>query len=339
MRKCLVSLVALGLFLGAPALADTAKSTSTQGTSTQATTSQASTLNSEQTQGLLSGYEQRSEIIGGQLAWGSTSEGEDLLIFGMPPAGGSAGTQDSDIADRLQGAGFSQIETLDDPRIARAELDSDHYIFALSAAEMSKTGSKSGSLTDETDSTGQSGTAMGQTDTQSGTTMSQSDTQSDTQSGTSGQSSGSTMSQSDTSGTQSGTQSGTTMSQSGSESTTQMDSDSASGQTSRALSEPGADRIVGDLEEAGLEDAKEFKGRLVKAMGDDGSPVFFIITAKDMTSDAEVTVSEDDVRKKLEESNLKDIEFVVDARIVRGSLGDEQVFVLAGDLLGEGGQQ
>ncbi len=130
---------------------------------------------------------------------------------------------------------------------------------------------------------------------------------------------------------QTGTDAQTQMGQTGTETET--------GQIGRALSEPDADRIVSNLEEAGLEDASKFQGRLVKATGENNAPVFFVISSKDMESDAEIDINEDDVRQKLEDSGLEDVQFIDNAQIVRGNLEDDHVFVLAGDLFGQGGQQ
>jgi hypothetical protein len=111
------------------------------------------------------------------------------------------------------------------------------------------------------------------------------------------------------------------------------------GQIGRALSEPDADRIVSNLEEAGLQNAEEFQGRLVKAMTVTDRPMFFVITAKNMDSGGQVDINEDEVRQKLESAGLEKVEFIKDAKIVRGELEDDQVFVLAGDLFGQTGQQ
>lgn len=400
MRKSLVSLVALGLFLGAPALADTAMAESTsKATSTQ----QQSGLDSEQFEKLLQGYEERSEVEG-RLARAMTIEGNQVLVLVGPEnleAGGSVEAEDSDIRDRFQEAGFTGVEILEEGRIARAELDDEHYIFALSIGGVSGSGMQTGSAAGQTGTAGstttsETGTQSGTTGTQSGsTTMSQTDSQTDTQSGT--QSGSTTLSQTDTqtgtTGAQSGstttgetgtagsttmsqtdTQTGTTATQSGSTttgqtgtqtgttgtgsgSTTMSQTDTqtgttgtqsgstvsqtdtqtgtaGTGQVGRALSEPDAERMVSDLEEAGLEEAKEFKGRLLRASTEDGADVFFIIAPKDMESDAEVDISEEEIRSKLEQANLDNIEFIDDAKVVRGSLEGDHVFVLAGDIMG-----
>ena len=356
MRKSLVSLTALGLFLGAPALADTgmAQTTTPETTTTQ---QQTTTPDTGQMEELLAGYEERSEIKG-HLARAMTAEGDPVLVLVGPQnldADGSAAAADSDIQSRFQGGGFTGLEILDEARIVRAEFDEEHYIFALSADQITGTGMQTGGVTGAPGATGESAAATDtQTGTQTGTTMGQTDTETeiepDTQAGTeTGQTdtqagaqtdtqTGTTMSQTETqtgqTGTETDTQAGTTtMGQ------TDTTGSGTAGQVSRALSEPDAERIVSDLEEAGLEEAKEFKGRLVRAMTEDGEPVFFIITSKDMESDAEVDISEEEVRSKLETANLEDIEFIDEAKIVRGSLEDDHVFVLAGDLMGQAGQQ
>jgi hypothetical protein len=301
-----------------------AGSTSNKATSTQSSSqSTQSGLDSEQFEKLLEGYEDRSEVEG-RLARAMTIEGNQVLVLVGPKdleAGGSVEAEDSDIRDRFQEGGFTGVEILEEARIARAELDDDHYIFALSADQISGSGMQIGSA----GTTGS--TAMGQTDTQSGTTGTQSGSTTTGQTDTTGST---TMGQTDT-------QSGTTGTQSGSTTMSQTDTQTGTagtGQVGRALSEPDAERIVSDLDEAGVDDAKEFKGRLLRASTEDGADVFFIITSKDMESDAEIDISEDEVRSKLEEANLEDIEFIDDAKVVRGSLDDDDVFVLAGDLMG-----
>ena len=453
MRKSLVSLVALGLFLGAPAIAGTAmaesnKATSTQSStqSTQSTQQQSSSLESDRFKDILADYEARSEIKA-HIIRAITPEGVHVLALVGPrdlEANASPKAQDSEVRDRFEEGRFSDVVVLGEPHIYRADLDEDHYIFALTADEMLRYGVQTGSLSGDTgtqsgtESSSQSGsTTMGQTDTQSGTsdtqsgatTMSETDTQygtSGTQSGTqmgqtdtetdtdsqtgSSQSGSSTMSQTDTQSgtsgstamgetesqtgtqsgtsgstamgetetqtgtqsgtsgsttlgqtdTQTGTQSGTQMGQADTETGTQSGTTTMSqadtqtgtsgaqsgssmsqtdiGQAARALSEPDAETIVSGLEEAGLDDAEEFQGRLVRAMSD-GSPVFFIITSKNMDSDAAVGISEEELRSKLQGSNLEDIEFIDNAKIVRGNYDEDQVFVLAGDLFGESQQQ
>jgi hypothetical protein len=377
MRKSLVSIVALGLFLGAPALAGSTAQKSTEATSTQQQSTQQQSTQQQQSAAqpaqmgqLLSGYEERSDI-NGHLAWAMGAEGDPMLILVAPEdlaAGGAVAAQENDIRDRFEGAGFSGLRVLDGASIARAELDDEHYIFALTSEQFKQAGMQTGALGGDTGTTGQagtdmgtgSGTTMGQTNsgtgtdmgtqsgTQSGTTMGQTDTQTETQSDTQ---SGTQLGQTDSGtgtdiGTETDTQLGQTDTQTGTDMGTDMGTgsgtavgESETGQASRALSEPDAARFVSDLEEAGLQDAQEFQGRLAKAMDEEGTPIFFIITSKDMESTATVDVSEDEVRQKLEQANLQDVEFIDDAKIVRGTLEGDQVFVVAGDLMGRGTQQ
>jgi hypothetical protein len=118
----------------------------------------------------------------------------------------------------------------------------------------------------------------------------------------------------------------------------QMDTDAETGQIGRALSGADADRMASDIEGAGIQNADRFHGQVVRATSN-GSPVFFLITSRDMSADAEVDISEDEVRQKLQEADLQDIEFVHDVAFVRGDFDDDSVFVLAGDLMGRGMQQ
>jgi hypothetical protein len=365
MRKSLVSIIALGLFAGAPAMAETTTGEATMAPTTMAQyQQQTTTLGAEQMQELLAEFDERSEMEG-RLARALTAEGNQVLVFVGPQnleADGSVEAEDSDIRDRFEEAGFTSVEILDDARIARAEFDDDHYIFAMSADQIMRFGTQTGAVTGEPGEMDQTelgmddaqiGTAMGQADTQTQTQLGQTDTDTTTQmgdtqldmdpdAGTTTDQLGQTDTEMDTqlgqTDTQMDTQLGQTetqLGQTGTEMDTQVgeaDTGAETGQIGRALSEPDADRIVSSIGDAGFEDAAEFQGRLFRAMSEDGAPVFFLITSRDMESDAEVNVSEDDVREKLEAANLEDVQSIDDVKIVRGSLEDDHVYVLAGDL-------
>jgi hypothetical protein len=374
MRKSLVSIVALGLFAGAPVMAQTTTGETATGEATAAQTTmaqyqqQTTTLDAEQMQELLAEFEERSEIEG-RLARAMTAEGNQVLVFVGPQnleADESVAAEDSDIRDRFEEAGFTSVEILDDARIARAEFDDDHYIFALSADQIMRFGTQTGAVTgdpgemdqtelgvDDTQTGTQTGTDMGQADTQTQTQLGQTDTDTTTQmgdtqldmepdTGTTTDQLGQTDTEMDTQLGQTDThtdtqlgQTDTEMGQTGTEMDTQVgdaDIGAETGQIGRALSEPDADRIVSSMGDAGFEDAAEFHGRLFRAISEDGAPVFFLITSRDMESDAEVNVSDVDVRDKLEGANLEQIQSIDNIRIVRGSLEDDHVFVLAGDL-------
>jgi hypothetical protein len=363
MRKSLVSMVALGLFLGAPALADTDMAQTTTIDQQQTQQMQQQTFTAEQFEQLLSGFEERSELEG-HLARATTSDGNDVLVFVGPrdlDADESFEAQESDIRERFQEAGFTGMQSLDEVRIARANLDDEHYIFALSADRLTRLGTEVGAMTGETGAEmGRDETALGQTDTdtsvemgqtemdmdpQTGagtaTQMGQTDLETDTQTGAG---TDTQMGQTDLeTDTQIGAGTDTQMGQADLETDTQtgaqMDTDAEARQIGRALSEPDADRIVSDIEGAGFENAEEFQGRIVRARSEDGAPVFFLITPRDMTADAGLEINEDEVREKLQEADLQDIQFVDDAKIVRGEFEDNSVFVLAGDLTGRGIQQ
>ena len=393
MRKSLVSIVALGLFAGAPVMADTTSNEATnetqqqtqqQGTQQQAMGTQqqqTGTLGAEQFEQMLSEYEARAEVEA-RIVRAITPEGNHVLVLVGPrnfEPEGSVAAQDSDVRERFEEGRFSDVVILGEPTIFRADLDEDHYIFALSADQILRFGVQTGGLTGTTTGgTGGTGTdttrdasELSETDTDTTVEMGQTDTemQMDPESGTSAQSGAQTGTDTGTqmgqTGTdtdtetqmgQTGTDTDTQMGQTGTDTDTQvgqtvpdigqddtqvgqMGEDAETGQIGRALSEPDADRIVSNLEEAGLEDASEFQGRLVKATGENNAPVFFVITSKDMESEAEIDINEDEVRQQLEDSGLEDVQFIDNARIVRGNLEDDHVFVLAGDLFGQGGQQ
>jgi hypothetical protein len=190
--------------------------------------------------------------------------------------------------------------------------------------------------------TGQAGTGS---ETQLGQTGTETDTETDTQLGQTGtETDTGTDTQLGQTGTETDTGTDTQLGQTGTGMETETQGQvgqtgTQAGQIGRALSEPDADRIVSNLEEAGLQNAEEFQGRLVKAMTVTDRPMFFVITAKNMDSGGQVDINEDEVRQKLESAGLEKVEFIKDAKIVRGELEDDQVFVLAGDLFGQTGQQ
>jgi hypothetical protein len=346
MRKSLVSLVALGLFAGAPAMAQTATDEATtnqtqQQATQQQTTPQRGTLSDQQFQETLSGYEERSDLEG-RIARAMTADGNDVFVLVGPrnlDPDESFEAQDSDIRDRFEEAGFTGVQTLDNARIARANLDEDHYIFAFSADQISRPGMQTGGLTGETGtSIGQDGTRVGQMDQPEldqpdleQSDLEQSDRETTTQMGQTD----TEMDMDPTTGTtgQAGTVLGEDDTQVG-----QMDTDIQTGQIGRGLSEADADRMASDIEGAGIQNVDQFHGRVVRATSN-GSPVFFLITSRDMSADAEVDISEEEVRQKLQEADLQDIEFVDDVAFVRGDFDDDSVFVLAGDLMGRGMQQ
>jgi hypothetical protein len=382
MRNSLVSIVALGLFAGAPVMAQTTTDEATTkqmqqqtqqqtGTQQQATTQQQGTFSDQQFQEMLSGYEERSNLEG-RIARAMTADGNDVFVLVGPrdlDPDESFETQDSDIRDRFEEAGFTGVQNLGNARIARANLDDDHYIVAFSADQIARPGMQTGGLTGETGTQiGQMDTdlesELGQTDTDTTVEMGQDDiamdmdpetgttagtdlvdddtqiggldTDTETELGQTGTGIGE-----DTQVGQMGTDTETEMGQTGTgigEDTQlgQMGTDAETGQIGRALSGADADRMVSDIEGAGIQNADQFQGRVVRATSN-GSPVFFLITSRDMS--AEVDISEDEVRQKLQEADLQDIEFVDDVAFVRGDFEDDSVFVLAGDLMGRGMQQ
>jgi hypothetical protein len=407
MRKSLVSLVALGLFLGAPALANTAMA---QTTTDKATTQQqTSAPSAEQSKQMLGEYEARTEIDG-HIFRAMMPDGSRVLVLVGPrnlEPEQDVKANDNDIRSRFEEGGFSDVAILGGPRVFRADLDAEHYIFALTADEMLRFGVQTGALTGTDSEMGRDATELGKTDTettvemgqadtemqmnpQAGTTTGQAGTGSETQLGQTGtgmqtetqaqdgqtgtETGTGTETQLGQTGTETGTGTETQLGQTGTETDTgtetqlgqtdtEMDTETETqlgqtgtgmqtetqaqdgqtgtqaGQIGRALSEPDADRIVSNLEEAGLQNAEEFQGRLVKAMTVTDRPMFFVITAKNMDSGGQVDINEDEVRQKLESAGLEKVEFIKDAKIVRGELEDDQVFVLAGDLFGQTGQQ
>ncbi|MFW6087949.1 MAG: hypothetical protein ACODAG_12135, partial [Myxococcota bacterium] len=182
--------MALGLFVGAPAMAETTTDEATDQTTQQQTTAQQQTTPSdEQFQEVLSGYEERSELEG-RIARAITADGDDVFVLVGPrnlEPDDSFETQDSDVRDRFEEAGFTSVQVMGDARIARANLDEDHYIFAFSA---DRTGIQTGGLTDETGTDmGRDETVLGETDTDTTVEMGQTDTEMDMdpETGTTGQ--------------------------------------------------------------------------------------------------------------------------------------------------------
>ena len=203
---------------------------------------------------------------------------------------------------------------------------------AVTGGEPSTMLSEDDSATGQTGSEmGQTGSEMGQTDTdmsRDATELSQTDTDTTVEMGQTD-----TVMQMDPESGATGTDSGDSQTQAGQTGT-------ESGQVGRALSEAGAGRIVSDLQEAGIDNPAEFQGRIVRARTSDGAPVFFMISSQDMQAGAAGGINEDEVRKNLEQADLQDIQFIGDAKLLRGEMDGDQVFVLAGsDLMGSSAQQ
>ena len=110
MRKSLVSLVALGLFLGAPAMAQT----TTDDATNQSTQQQTSGPSAEQFERMLGEYEARSEIQG-HIVRAITPDGNHVLVLVGPrnlEPDGSVEANDSDVSSRFEEGGFTDVAIL-----------------------------------------------------------------------------------------------------------------------------------------------------------------------------------------------------------------------------------
>jgi hypothetical protein len=85
------------------------------------------------------------------------------------------------------------------------------------------------------------------------------------------------------------------------------------------------------LDDAGIEDRAEFQGKLVRARTEDGQSLRLLIGPEGFAGDEEVELSEDELREKLEDAGLSDVQVVEDnVAMIRGSYNGHSVLILGG---------
>jgi hypothetical protein len=91
------------------------------------------------------------------------------------------------------------------------------------------------------------------------------------------------------------------------------------------------DRFEAMFDEVGIEDRSEFQGKLVRARTDDGHSLRLLIGPEGFAGDEEVELSEDELREKLEDAGLSDVQVVEDnVAMIRGSYNGHSVLILGG---------
>lgn len=86
------------------------------------------------------------------------------------------------------------------------------------------------------------------------------------------------------------------------------------------------------LDGASIEDREEVKGHVVRAQSPEGQPILFVVGPEDMKAgESSDDFNEDKVRGELTTAGFQDIEFVADAEMLRGKMGDDKhVLVVTG---------
>jgi hypothetical protein len=97
---------------------------------------------------------------------------------------------------------------------------------------------------------------------------------------------------------------------------------------------PAAERISHDdlknkLGDAGIEDREDFEGRLIRAHGPEGHPIFVLIGPENMAGDESVDISGDEVAGRMTQAGFSEVYYVENATLVRGTLDDRDKAILA----------
>lgn len=101
-----------------------------------------------------------------------------------------------------------------------------------------------------------------------------------------------------------------------------------------AQSGPSADmeQVREKLGEAGIEERRDFGGKLLRATTEDGETLFMLVSPRDLTTEGEVEVSADDLRQRFEDAGFTGIQEVTEAEFLVGDLdGENSIIVMRGN--------
>jgi hypothetical protein len=89
------------------------------------------------------------------------------------------------------------------------------------------------------------------------------------------------------------------------------------------------EQIKKKLEQAGVQDRKEFKGHLATAKSPAGLPTLLVFGPENMKPEQSVDLNKDNVRAKLTEAGFTDVNIIEQPQMVHGKLGDKHVLAWA----------
>lgn len=90
------------------------------------------------------------------------------------------------------------------------------------------------------------------------------------------------------------------------------------------------------LDQAGIEEREEFRGKLFRADTQDGHPVFMFIGPEDLAGGESVEVQESQVRNALQQAQMQSIQPLDNVHMVRGEWQGKGVLAVAGQRNWEG---
>ncbi len=82
------------------------------------------------------------------------------------------------------------------------------------------------------------------------------------------------------------------------------------------------------LGDAGIEERRDFGGKLVRATTEAGETVFMLVSPRDLGSDAEIALGDDELRDRFKEAGFTSIEVVEEADFVLGDLDDDMTVIV-----------
>ena len=97
---------------------------------------------------------------------------------------------------------------------------------------------------------------------------------------------------------------------------------------------PAADmeQIRERLADAGIEERRDFGGKLLRATTAQGATVFMLVSPRDLTVEEEVAITAEDLRERFQDAGFTAIQVIEEAEFVVGDLdGETSVIVMRGD--------
>jgi hypothetical protein len=86
------------------------------------------------------------------------------------------------------------------------------------------------------------------------------------------------------------------------------------------------------LGDAGIEERRDFGGKLLRATTEQGATVFMLVSPRDLTTEGEVELSADELRERFQDAGFTGIQEIAEAQFIVGELdGDYSVIVMRGD--------
>lgn len=92
------------------------------------------------------------------------------------------------------------------------------------------------------------------------------------------------------------------------------------------------DQVRDKLGDAGIEERRDFGGKLLRATTEQGATVFMLVSPRDLTTEGEVEISSEELRERFQDAGFTGIQEIEEAEFAVGDLdGDYSVIVMRGN--------